>query len=82
MNRLVGTKDAMNFTSWKQYDSVGNTILDTNSLGKSTTWAFDEKNQLVGQDDPMGHTRRWTYDSMGNSLDGHRCLGRDEPLRL
>ena len=49
------------------YDSIGNILTKTDSLGGTTTTTYDpEFGQVTSIKDPMGNVYKYTYDSSGN----------------
>ncbi len=51
------------------FDSQGNILTRTDSLGNTTKYTYDPVfSQVTSITDPLGHTTKYTYDASGNKL--------------
>jgi RHS repeat-associated protein len=70
--RLIRATDILDDTtnhSWGYtYDVAGNILSQTDTEGKTTTYAYDALNRLIRVTDPLGGVVERTYDDMGNLI--------------
>ncbi len=69
-------QNVYNITTEFDYDQVGNLLSVTDSLGRVTTYAFDDADRLVQEANPAGHMTGYAYDLASNLTTITDPLGR------
>ncbi len=84
-NRIEYDNDLVNMTSTitdrrgnptiNAFDNAGNIVAQTNALGETTSYEYNDIYLETARTNHLGHRTEWTYDSMGNQLTEKDPLG-------
>ena len=58
--------DTEAYTTFLDYDRVGNLTQKTDKMGRTTTYEYDALNRLTRVTDPLGNETRYVYDDQDN----------------
>ena len=75
VNMTSTITDRRGFATINAFDNAGNIVAQTNALGETTTYTYNDRREELSRTDALGNTTSWTYDLQGNQLTETDPLG-------